>query len=133
MTISKDFGPHGWTPDQLGSLSGKTYVISGGNAGAGFEASRILLSKGAKVVMLNRSPERSSAAVATLKQEYGEQAYVSFIAMDLAVLGRFNSRDRTQPIWSYPDRRRNRHYRRSRISPNRLKNTARASASGATL
>ena len=49
------FGPEGWTPERLGDLSGKTYVITGANAGAGFQAARILLSKGAKVVMLNRS------------------------------------------------------------------------------
>lgn len=80
------FGPGGWTPDRLGNLAGKTYVITGGNAGAGFEATRILLSKGAKVVMLNRSAERSEAAVETLKQEFGSDADVSFVRMDLAEL-----------------------------------------------
>ena len=58
------FGPKGWTPEQLGSLTGKTVVITGANAGAGFEASRILLSKGAKVVMLNRNADKSTAAMA---------------------------------------------------------------------
>ena len=80
------FGPNGWTPDRLGSLSGKTYVITGGNAGAGFQASRILLSKGAKVVMLNRSTERSIAAVNELKDEFGPDAGVSFVRMDLSEL-----------------------------------------------
>ena len=80
------FGPNGWTPDRLGSLSGKTYVITGGNAGAGFQASRILLSKGAKVVMLNRSTERSIAAVKELKDEFGPDAGVSFVRMDLSEL-----------------------------------------------
>ena len=42
------FGPKGWTPDRLGSLKGKTYLITGTTAGAGFQATRILLSKGAK-------------------------------------------------------------------------------------
>lgn len=80
------FGPQGWTPDQLGSLKGKTYLITGANAGAGFEASRILLSKGAKVVMLNRSVEKSTAAAANLKEEFGQDADVTFIRMDLAEL-----------------------------------------------
>ena len=80
------FGPKGWTPERLGSLAGKTYVITGANAGAGFQASRILLSKGAKVVMLNRSAEKSTAAMETLKQEFGEDADVSFVRMDLAEL-----------------------------------------------
>jgi len=81
------FGPQGWTPDRIGSLAGKTYVITGANAGAGFEATRVFLSKGAKVVMLNRSAEKSTAAIATLKKEFGGDADVTFVLMDLAVLG----------------------------------------------
>ncbi|WP_290779750.1 SDR family NAD(P)-dependent oxidoreductase [Hoeflea sp.] len=80
------FGPEGWTPDRLGNLAGKTYVITGGNAGAGLQASRILLSKGARVVMLNRNAEKSAAAVAELKAEFGEGAEVSFVRMDLSDL-----------------------------------------------
>ena len=79
------FGPKGWTPARIGSLIGKTYVITGANAGTGFEASRILLSKGAKVVMLNRSVDKSNAAIEILKQEFGKDAQVSFIRLDLAV------------------------------------------------
>ena len=86
MTMQTKFGPKGWTPERLGSLAGKTYVITGANAGAGFQASRILLSKGAKVVMLNRSAEKSTVAMETLKQEFGENADVSFVRMDLAEL-----------------------------------------------
>ncbi len=80
------FGPKGWTPEQLGDQAGKTYIITGANAGAGFQAARILLKKNAKVVMLNRSPEKSGAAIAELKHEFGAKADVSFIRMDLSVL-----------------------------------------------
>ncbi len=80
------FGPKGWTPDCLGDLKGKTYVITGANAGAGYQAARILLSKKASVVMLNRSAQKSTAAVNELKQEFGAEADVSFIRMDLAEL-----------------------------------------------
>ena len=79
------FGSEGWTPKRLGSLSGKTYVITGANAGAGFQAARIFLSKGASVVMLNRNPEKSIAAIAALKEEFSD-ADVCFVRMDLAVL-----------------------------------------------
>jgi len=82
----KTFGAHGWTPERIGRLEGKTFVITGANAGAGFQAARTLLSKGAAVVMLNRSAERSAEAVAKLKDEYGAAAQVSFIRMDLADL-----------------------------------------------
>lgn len=86
MINNNEFGPNGWTPERLGSLDGKTYVITGANSGAGFEASRILLSKGAKVVMLNRSANKSIAAIAKLKEEFGADADVTFVRLDLAVL-----------------------------------------------
>jgi len=78
------FGPDGWLPERLGDLSGKTYVITGGNAGTGYQAAQILLSKGAQVVMLNRSVERSAAAVQKLQDACGTTAPVSFVQMDLA-------------------------------------------------
>lgn len=80
------FGPKGWTPERLGNLEGKTYIITGANAGAGFQAARTLLTKGAAVVMLNRSAEKSQAAVAALKVEFGSKTAVSFVRMDLASL-----------------------------------------------
>jgi NAD(P)-dependent dehydrogenase (short-subunit alcohol dehydrogenase family) len=79
-------GPKGWTPERLGSLSGKTFLITGANSGAGFQATRILLSKGGSVVMLNRNPSKSEAAIAKLQTEFGDEAKVSFIPLDLAEL-----------------------------------------------
>lgn len=90
------FGLKGWTPERLDSLAGKTFVITGANAGAGFEATRILLSKGAKVVMLNRSAEKSTAAVNDLKEEFGVGADVSFVRMNLAELA--SVRDAAQQV-----------------------------------
>lgn len=78
--------PKDWTPVRIDSLAGQTMVITGGNAGAGFEASRIFLARGAKVVMLNRNPQKSTAAVEKLKHEFGANANVSFVRMDLADL-----------------------------------------------
>lgn len=80
------FGPGGWTPERLGAQDGKTFLITGGNAGAGFQAARLLLARGAKVVMLNRSAERSNAAVAELRREFGPRAEIDFIRMDLSDL-----------------------------------------------
>ncbi len=80
------FGKKGWTPDRIDNLNGKTYVITGTTSGTGFEAVRILLSKGAKVVMLNRNPKKVTTTLATLKQEFGNDIPVSNIQMDLASL-----------------------------------------------
>ena len=86
MSMKKQCRSKGWTPEQLGSLAGKTYVITGANGGAGFEATRVFLSKGARVVMMNRNAQKSTAAIASLKQEFGSAADVTFVTMDLAVL-----------------------------------------------
>lgn len=80
----KRFGTKGWTPEQLYSLVGKTYLITGANAGAGFEAAKILLGKGAEVVMLNRNEKKSNKAIDDLKAQLGANVKVSFIKMDLA-------------------------------------------------
>lgn len=86
MPTNNQFGPEGWTPERIGSLAGKTCIITGTTAGTGFEATRILLSKGATVVMMNRNTDKSNATIATLKQEFGSEADVKFVRMDLAVL-----------------------------------------------
>ena len=81
---SNQFGNKGWTPDRIGNLNGKIYVITGTTSGTGFEATKILLSKGAKVVMLNRNPKKAEVTVKTLKQELGIHIDVLTIKMDLA-------------------------------------------------
>ena len=80
------FGKKGWTPERIGNLSGKIYVITGANAGAGYEAANILLGKGAEVVMLNRNEKKSEKAISVLKAQFGTKAKVSYIKMDLASL-----------------------------------------------
>jgi len=81
---TNQFGKKGWTPERIGDLSGKTYIITGTTSGTGFEAAKILLSKGAKVVMLNRNPKKSEDTIAILKHELGNTIKVSSIQMDLA-------------------------------------------------
>jgi NAD(P)-dependent dehydrogenase (short-subunit alcohol dehydrogenase family) len=81
----KQFGKKGWTPDRINSLDVKTFVITGTTSGTGFEAARILLSKGAKVVMLNRNPKKAKGVISTFKKELGNTIEVSNIIMDLAV------------------------------------------------
>lgn len=84
---TNQFGKKGWTPDRVGNLNGKTFVITGTTSGTGFEGTKILLSKGAKVVMLNRNPKKAEDTVKTLKQELGNHIDVLAIKMDLAEQG----------------------------------------------
>ena len=81
---TNQFGKKGWTPERIGNLNGKTFVITGTTSGTGLEAAKILLSKGAKVVMLNRNPKKAADTIATLRQELGNEIDVSNIVMDLA-------------------------------------------------
>lgn len=81
---TKEFGKQGWTPDRVGNLNGKTFVITGTTSGTGFEAARILLSKGAKVVMLNRNLKKVEDTIEALKQKLGNNIDVLNIQMDLA-------------------------------------------------
>ena len=83
---TKKFVKKGWTPERISNLNGKTYLVTGANTGAGFEAAKILLNKGAEVVMLNRNETKSTKAISELKAELGTNANVSFIKMDLAAL-----------------------------------------------
>ena len=76
----------GWTPEEIGSLKGKTFVITGATSGTGYQAVRTLLSKGADVVMLNRNAKKSVTAIDNLKREFGETASVSYVQMDLSEL-----------------------------------------------
>ena len=82
---SNPFGPKGWTPERLPSQAGKTFVITGANAGAGFEATKLLASRGANVVMLCRNPAKANAAIGEIRREHPD-ADLSFIRLDLGSL-----------------------------------------------
>ena len=79
------FGKEGWTPKRLASQKGKTFLITGGNAGIGFEATKLLASKGAKLIILSRNENRVNKAIAKIKGE-NPKADIEFIKIDLASL-----------------------------------------------
>lgn len=81
----KQFGVKGWMPDRLPALTGRTYVVTGGNSGIGFEASRLLSGRGARVIMASRNAERASAAVAAIKADQPE-ARVEYVLLELSSL-----------------------------------------------
>lgn len=83
MKSDNQFGKQGWTPDRIRDLTGKTFVITGTTSGTGFEACKILLSKGAKVVMLNRNAVKSDNVITALKTEFGDDISLSNVLMDL--------------------------------------------------
>lgn len=75
----------GWTPDQLPDLSGKTYVITGGNSGLGLEAAKILAGKRARVLITARDDGKAQAALGAIREDLPD-ADVDRVLLDLADL-----------------------------------------------
>lgn len=75
----------GWTPDQLPSLVGKTFVITGGNSGLGLEAAKLLTGKGGRVVITSRNADSAQRAIAAIRAVH-EAAIVDSVPLDLADL-----------------------------------------------
>ena len=59
-------------------------MITGGNAGIGFETSKDLSRRGAKVIILARSLERAKNAAAEIEEETGQP--VEVVKLDLSSL-----------------------------------------------
>ena len=81
---TNQFGEKGWTPDRIENLNGKLFVVTGTTSGTGFEAAKILLSKGATVEMLNRNPKKAEETIKILKKELGTNIDVSLTELDLS-------------------------------------------------
>ncbi|OKL57681.1 hypothetical protein UA08_07079 [Talaromyces atroroseus] len=68
----------------LPDLSGKLYVVTGGNAGIGKTTVAGLASRGARVYMGARSAEKAEKAITDIKRELGKpQADIVFLKLDL--------------------------------------------------
>lgn len=78
--------PH-FTEDSLPDLNGKVYIVTGSNTGTGKELCRLLYTKNAKVYMMARSEEKTSAAIAEIQKTVpGSGGSLHFIKLDLADL-----------------------------------------------
>lgn len=74
-----------WTLTDIPELDGRTFVITGGNTGIGFEAARFLARINAHVVIACRSTRKAAAAIGRIRAETPE-ARVEFMELDLASL-----------------------------------------------
>lgn len=79
-----DSGISDWKPDRLPDLTGKTYLITGGNSGIGFDAARMLGEAGGDIVIACRNPAKAEAAVATLGKT--ARGAVETVVLDLSDL-----------------------------------------------
>ena len=82
-----------WTIDRLDDQTGKTFFITGGNSGIGYEAGAHLRRANATVVIGARSRERGAAAADSLRAIPGA-GDVHVVALDLADTASIRAADR---------------------------------------
>ena len=73
-----------WSVDSISDLSGKVFIVTGGNAGIGKETCKQLLLKNGKVYLAARSESKAQAAIEELEKETGKKAI--FLKLDLSDL-----------------------------------------------
>ena len=74
-----------WSALDMPSQAGRTFVVTGGTSGMGYEDAKALAAAGAQVVIAARNPQRGEEAIARIEQEV-PGAQVRFEAVDLADL-----------------------------------------------
>lgn len=75
-----------WEPIRDLDGAGRTVVVTGANSGLGFATAQLLLSAGARVIVLVRSQAKGEDTVRRLRDAVGPVADVSYDTMDLADL-----------------------------------------------
>jgi NAD(P)-dependent dehydrogenase (short-subunit alcohol dehydrogenase family) len=60
-----------WTKENMPGQSGKTVIVTGANAGIGFETALAFFEKGAHVVMACRDLKKAEEAIASIQQQGG--------------------------------------------------------------
>ena len=73
-----------WSTDKISDLSGKVFIVTGGNAGIGRETCKQLLLKNANVYLAARSHSKAQATIDELEEETGKRAI--FHELDLSDL-----------------------------------------------
>ncbi len=74
-----------WDPRRLPSAAGRTFVVTGGNAGIGYFTTEELASTGARVILASRSAEKAERAMASARERF-PGAQLEFVPLDLSSL-----------------------------------------------
>jgi NAD(P)-dependent dehydrogenase (short-subunit alcohol dehydrogenase family) len=79
------FGAEGFTEADIPRQKGKSFLITGGNSGVGFEAARLLGRAGADVCILCRNARKADAAIEKLRAAAPDARFTS-MPLDLSKL-----------------------------------------------
>jgi NAD(P)-dependent dehydrogenase (short-subunit alcohol dehydrogenase family) len=74
-----------WDPRHLPSAAGRSFVVTGGNAGIGYFTAEQLASAGARVILASRSAEKAELAIASIRGRI-PGAELHFVRLDLSSL-----------------------------------------------
>ncbi|OOQ58187.1 oxidoreductase [Mucilaginibacter pedocola] len=75
-----------WTKKNIPDLSGKTIIVTGANAGIGYETALALYEAGAHVIIASRDEAKAAEAISKLEAT-GCKGSLEFIALNLSNLG----------------------------------------------
>lgn len=78
-----------WNSKNIGNQSGKRFLITGANSGIGFEAARVLASKGAEIIFAVRNLKKGGEARLEIIKET-PSANISLVQLDLSDLNSVN-------------------------------------------
>lgn len=88
-----------WNPLALPSQAGKTFAVTGGNAGIGYFIAEQLARAGGHVLIASRNPERARAAQEAIRGQV-PGAHLGFVAFDLTSLS--SVRAAAQELAAFP-------------------------------
>src|SRR5215831_14273323 len=75
----------GFTAATVPDQTGKCFIVTGANTGIGFEVSRVLAARGARVLLACRDKAKAEAAMARIRQAT-PRAELAFLPLDQADL-----------------------------------------------
>src|SRR3546814_21124410 len=91
----------GFTADDVADQSGRRFLITGANAGIGFEVARVLAARGGHVVLACRATARADAALERIRADApgADLSGLTLALADLDPVGQSAQRSDERRVW----------------------------------